>query len=71
MEEVEETKKPKALTRDNRVVALLSPVGTEVVTDTESDAFTRSLAAIGSWSDLDADNITRKIAEWRDVGSHP
>jgi|1185.fasta_scaffold277372_2 hypothetical protein len=31
VKEVEETKQPKALTRDNKVVAVLSPVGTEAI----------------------------------------
>jgi hypothetical protein len=72
VKEVAETKKPKALTRDNRVVALLSPVEANTATDTDSsNTFTRSLAAIGSWSDLDASDVTRKVAKWRDVGSRP
>jgi hypothetical protein len=72
VEEVKETRQPKALTRDNKVVALLSPVGTETFNSAYSrEALTRSLAAIGSWSDLDVTNVTRKIAEWRDIGSRP
>ena len=72
VEEVEETKKPKVLTRDNKVVALLSPVGAGSATDIEgSDALTRSLATIGSWSDLDASDVIRKVSEWREVGSRP
>src|SRR3954470_17302497 len=45
-------------------VALLSPVGAETINDADGkDSLSRSLAAIGSWSDLDATNVTRKIAE--------
>jgi hypothetical protein len=60
VEEVEATKTPRALKRDDKVVAVLSPV-----VQKEKDAprpvnaaWQKSLAAIGSWSDLDPDKLT-------------
>jgi hypothetical protein len=54
------------------VVAVLSPI---VQPDTESPNapadFQKSLAAIGSWSDVDADELIAKIHRWREEGSRP
>jgi hypothetical protein len=71
VEEVETTKKPRELKRNNKIVAVLSPfVGWETYTPSPDD-FHSSLAAIGSWSDLDADALMAKIHRWRHEGSRP
>jgi hypothetical protein len=73
VEEVEATKTPRALKRDDKVVAVLSPV-----VQKEKDAprpvnaaWQKSLAAIGSWSDLDPDKLIADIYRWREEGSRP
>ena len=68
VEEVATTKKPRELKRDNQTVAVLMPVepGTKAKTVYEA-----SLAAIGSWSDLDADELIATIHRWRKEGSRP
>jgi hypothetical protein len=73
VEEVEATKKPRELKRDDKVVAILSPV-----VQKEKDAarpatadWQKSLAAVGSWSDLDPDKIIEDIYRWRKEGSRP
>ena len=72
MEEVEETKKPRELKRDNKVVAVISPVlENEKNASHATAAYKKSLAAIGSWSDLDADELVKNIAQWRNDGSRP
>jgi hypothetical protein len=71
VEEAEATKKPRELKRGNKVVAVLSPfVGWEKYTPSPDD-LQSSLAAIGSWSDIDADELIGKIHEWRNEGSRP
>ncbi len=72
VEEVEATKKPRELKRDNKVVAVLSPVfeNEKNIPRTTAD-YQKSLAAIGSWSDLDADELIKNIARWRNEGSRP
>ena len=71
VEEVEATKEPRELKRDNKIVAVLSPfVGWEVYKPNPED-LQSSLAAIGSWSDLDADELIAKIHEWRHEGTRP
>jgi hypothetical protein len=73
VEEVEATKTPRELKRDDKVVAVLSPV-----VQTEKDAprpinaaWQKSFAAIGSWNDLDADKLIADIYCWREEGSRP
>jgi hypothetical protein len=73
VEEVEETKTPRELKRDDKVVAVWSPV-----VQKEKDAprpthakWQKSLAAIGSWSDLDPDTLIADISRWREEGSRP
>ena len=73
VEEVEATKKPRELKRDDKVVAVLSPVvqkEKDVPRPTNS-AWQKSLAAIGSWSDLDPDKLIADIYKWRKEGSRP
>jgi hypothetical protein len=73
VEEVEATKKPRELKRDDKVVAVLSPVAQkqkDAPRSTNAD-WQKSLAAIGSWSDLDADKLIADIYRWREEGSRP
>jgi hypothetical protein len=65
VEEVESTKKPRALMRDNKPVALLTPI---VKT---KEKWEKIKAAFGSWSDLDAEEIIANIHRWREEGSRP
>ena len=69
--EVETTKKPRVLKRDDKVVAVLSPA---VQKDQDAPGhakadYQKSLAAIGSWSDLNPDELIAKIYRWREEGS--
>jgi hypothetical protein len=64
-EEVRETKKPRALKKDNETVAILMPVGTAVKpkkkrekTEADYEAFR---AAAGSWKDVDTDTLLNDI----------
>ena len=67
-EEVATTKKPRELKRDNQTVAVLMPIAPAKKAKTVYEA---SLAAIGSWSDLDADELIATIHRWRQEGSRP
>jgi hypothetical protein len=69
--EVETTKIPRELKRDDKVVAVLSPAvqkGQDAPGQTKAD-YQKSLAAIGSWSDLNPDELMAKIYRWREEGS--
>jgi hypothetical protein len=69
--EVETTKKPRELKRDDKVVAVLSPAvqkEQDASEHTKAD-YQKSLAAIGSWSDLNPDELIAKIYRWREEGS--
>ena len=66
VEEVETTKQPRELKRDNQIVAVLSPV---VAKNTEKWKAIR--ATFGSWSDLDTDELIANIYRWRQEGSRP
>jgi antitoxin (DNA-binding transcriptional repressor) of toxin-antitoxin stability system len=64
-EEVEATKKPRELRRDNKPVALLTPIP-------ENKAKWKKIkATFGSWSDLDADELIATIYRFRKEGSRP
>ena len=65
VEEVKATKKPRELRRDNKPVALLTPI-TE-----NKEKWKKIKAAFGSWSDLDADELIANIYRWREEGSRP
>ena len=73
VEEVEATKTPRELMRDDRVVAVLTPVVRKVkdAPRPTNTAWQKSLAAIGSWSDLDPDKLLADIYRWREEGSRP
>jgi len=73
VEEMEATKKPRELKRDDKVVAVLSPVvqkEKDAPTPTNAD-WQKSLATIGSWSDLDPDKLIAAVSRWREEGSRP
>jgi hypothetical protein len=64
-EEVDATKKPRELRRDDKPVALLTPI-TE-----NKEKWKKIKSAFGSWSDLDADELIANIYRWREEGSRP
>ena len=75
VEEVKATKTPRILKRDNETVAMLMPVGTAIKPEkkpapTKAD-YEASLAAIGSWRDLDADALIAHVYHARKAGSRP
>jgi hypothetical protein len=65
VEEVEATKKPRELRRNNKPVAVLTPI---IET---GEKWQKIKAAFGSWSDLDADELIANIERWRAEGSRP
>ena len=68
VEELQTTKKPRELKRDNKTVAVLMPVAPATKAKT---AYKASLAAIGSWSDLNADALIAHVRRARAEGSRP
>jgi hypothetical protein len=68
VEEVKATNTPREFRRDNKPVAVLSPI---LEHEAEWDNIKQSLAAIGSWSDIDADKVITDIERWRAEGSRP
>lgn len=72
-EEVQATKTPRILKRDHEPVAVPMPVGTAVKPSkkpapTKAD-YDASLAAIGSWRDLDPDALITQVYRAREAGS--
>jgi hypothetical protein len=65
VEEVEATRKPRELRRDNKSVALLTPI-TE-----NKEKWKKIKAVFGSWNDVDADELIANIYRWREEGSRP
>ena len=72
-EEVEATKIPRALMKDNETVAVIIPAGRENRTEQKrkDDAYTAMLSVLGSWSDLDTDTMIKNIYKAREEGSRP
>ena len=70
VEEVEATQEPRVLTWGNKVVAVLSPANPAKQTVSE-EIRQRSLAALGSWSDIDPLEAVGRISRWRTEGSQP
>jgi hypothetical protein len=56
VEEVETTKKPRVLKRDDRVVAIISPVFHD-----KRKAIQETLSLAGSWKDLDFDDMIEQL----------
>ena len=65
VEEVEATQKPRELRRNNKPVALLTPI------IENKEKWEKIKAAFGSWSDADADKLIANIHRWRAEGSRP
>ena len=63
VEEVEATKTPRELRRDNKPVALLTPILKS------KENWKKIKATFGSWSDLNADELIANIYRWRAEGS--
>jgi hypothetical protein len=75
VEEVNTTKQPRLLKHENQTVAMLMPVGTAATrkmkpAPTKAD-YDASLAAIGSWRDLDANSLIAQVYRAREEGSRP
>ena len=74
-EEVKATKTPRILKRESEPVAMLMPVGTAVKPETKPKPtkadYEASLAAIGSWRDLDSDALIAHVYRAREEGSRP
>ena len=69
-EEVATTHAPRALLRDNKPLAVLMPVPhAKKIRVPTQNAYAASLAAIGSWHDLDADALLAHITTAREAGS--
>ena len=66
VEEVEATKKPRELKRDDKVVAVLTPAPSD-----NKEKWKQIQATFGSWNDLPTDEIIEKIYRWRTEGSRP
>ncbi len=56
-EEVEATRKPRVLKRDNTPIAILTPVTKNRSSQATSKAIKETLALAGAWSDLDFDEM--------------
>ena len=54
--EVETTKKPRAIKRDERIVAVLSPVKPD-----KRKAIAETLALAGAWKDLPSDHMEEEL----------
>jgi hypothetical protein len=73
-EEVEATKTPRELRRENKTVAVIMPARSARArkqrgnTKEDYDAF---FAAFGSWQDVDTDTLNQNIAEQRKRSNRP
>ncbi len=75
VEEVNSTKQPRILKRDNETVAMLMPVGATVKpkkkpakTKADYEAF---FSAFGSWKDVDTDALLKNISATRKRSNRP
>ena len=64
VEEVAATKTPRALKRDNKIVAVLTPVKTEGKQQNKK-AIEETLALAGTWKDLDFDDMLEQLDKIR------
>ncbi len=73
-EEVEATKTPRELRRENKTVAVIVPAATPAgkkkreKTTADDEAF---FAAFGSWKDVDTDTLNQNITEERKRSNRP
>jgi PHD/YefM family antitoxin component YafN of YafNO toxin-antitoxin module len=58
---VEATQKPLALTKDNKTVAVLTPVETQSKQKKNQQAIEETLALAGSWKALDFDDMLEQL----------
>ena len=58
VEEVETTKKPRELQKDDKIVAILNPVEKH---QPNQQAIEETLALAGSWRDLDFDDMIEEL----------
>ncbi|HJW27966.1 MAG TPA: hypothetical protein VJ508_01820 [Saprospiraceae bacterium] len=65
VEKVESENKPRELIRDNKPVAIITPIFKS------KEEWEKIKAAFGSWSDLNADELIANIYNWRKTGSRP
>src|SRR6266446_1619471 len=68
-EEVEATKKPRELRRDNKTVAVIMPA--KLSSSLKKQTWENIAATFGSWNDVDADVMIANIYRWREEGSRP
>jgi hypothetical protein len=60
-EEVEATRKPRVLKRDNTPIAILTPVTKKQSSQATSKAINETLALAGAWSDLDFEEMLNTL----------
>jgi hypothetical protein len=60
-EEVEATKKPRVLKRDNTPIAILTPVTKKKSSQATSKAIKETLALAGAWRDLPSDQMEEEL----------
>jgi hypothetical protein len=60
-EEVEATKKPRLLKRDNTPIALLTPVNKKQSSKEKSKAIKEALAMAGAWGDRDWNEVEAEL----------
>ena len=68
-EEVEATKTPRELKRQNKTVAVIMPA--TPATPSKTHTWEQTQKTFGSWNDVDADAMIATIYRWRSVGSRP
>ena len=61
-EEVKATNEPRELRRDDKPVAILTPISAY------SEKWKKIKSVFGSWSDLDIDKVLGDISDWREKG---
>jgi PHD/YefM family antitoxin component YafN of YafNO toxin-antitoxin module len=61
VEQVEATKRPLALTKDNKTVAVLTPVEANKKQPKNQQAIEETLALAGSWKALDFDDMLEQL----------
>ena len=72
-EEVALTKHPRELKHGTKTLAVIIPAeaATKIPRKITKKAYNSSLAALGSWHDVDADTILTQLYQAREEGSRP
>ena len=68
-EEVEATKTPRELKRQNKTVAVIMPAAPTI--PSKEHTWEQIQKTFGSWNDVDADAMIANIYGWRSEGSRP